>query len=126
MLAALVKKLTGMNVVEYLMPRLFEPMGLDKPYYISDDIGINIGYTGMRMRARDLAKIGYVYLNGGLWNRKQLIPKRWIEKAMQKHISTENCSTGVDWQQGYCYQLWKGRFNTMRRLRTNVCYNARL
>ena len=114
MLAALVKKLTGMNVVEYLMPRLFEPLDIDKPYYIKDEIGINIGYTGMRMKARDLAKIGHFYLNGGVWNGKQLISKNWIETAMQKHISTENCGTGVDWQQGYCYQLWKGRYNTTR------------
>lgn len=114
MLAALVKKLTGMNVVEYLMPRLFEPLDIDEPYYIKDSIGINIGYTGMRMKMRDLAKVGQVYLNHGAWNGKQIIPESWLKLASQKHISTEDCNTGIDWQQGYCYQFWKGRYNTTR------------
>lgn len=114
MLAALVRKLTGMNVVEYLMPKLFEPLDIPQPLYQKDSIGNNIGYTGMRMRARDLAKVGYVYLNGGRWNGAQLIPEGWVKLATQKHISTEGCKTGIDWEQGYCYQFWKGRFNTTR------------
>lgn len=114
MLAALVRQITGMNVVEYLMPKVFEPLGIEKPYYITDDIGNNIGYTGMRMRARDLAKVGQVYLDGGVWEGKQIVPENWVKLATQKHIPTDNCSTGIDWQQGYCYQFWKGRYNTTR------------
>ncbi|MBO5099273.1 MAG: serine hydrolase [Clostridia bacterium] len=114
MLSALVKKLTGMNVVEYLMPKFFEPLGIEKPYYVKDDIGINIGYSGMRMRARDLAKVGFTFLNNGVWDGKQIIPESWVKLATKKHISTDECSTGTDWQQGYCYQLWKGRYNTTR------------
>lgn len=114
MLAALVKKLTGENVVEYLMPRLFEPLGIEKPHYIQDEIGNNIGYTGMKMTLRDLAKVGMVFLNGGKWQEKQLIPKAWIDVATSKQTPSENCGTGVDWQQGYCYQLWRGRHNTSR------------
>ncbi len=114
MLAALVRKLTGQNVVEYLMPKFFEPLDIKQPHYVSDEIGNNIGYTGMRMRACDLAKVGLVFLNGGKWQGKQLVPQSWIELATQKHISTANCSTGLDWQEGYCYQFWKGRYNTTR------------
>lgn len=114
MLAALVKQITGENVVEYLMPRLFEPLDIPKPYYVKDDIGINIGYSGMRLRLRDLAKVGQVYLDGGVWEGKQLIPANWVKLATQKHISTENCNTGLDWKEGYCYQFWKGRYNTTR------------
>lgn len=114
MLSALVKKITGMNVVEYLMPRLFEPLDIKKPYYVKDELGINIGYSGMRLKARDLAKVGFCYLNGGKWNGIQVIPENWVKLASQKHISTENCGTGIDWQQGYCYQFWKGRYNTTR------------
>ena len=113
MLAALVKKLTGMNTVEYLMPKLFEPLGISQPYYLKDSIGINIGYTGMRMKLRDLAKVGYLYLNGGKWKGEQLISKEWIDTATKKHIDTHS-TTGEDWQQGYCYQLWRGRHNTFR------------
>ncbi len=114
MLSALVRKITGENVVEYLMPRLFKPLGIEKPYYVKDSLGTNIGYTGMRMMARDLAKVGLTYLNGGKWNGEQVVPQSWIELATKKHISTENCQTGLDWQQGYCYQFWKGRYNTTR------------
>ena len=114
MLSALVKKLTGMNVVEFLMPKLFEPLGIKQPYYLKDELGINIGYTGMRMRLRDLAKVGSVYLNGGKWEGKQIAPKEWIELATKKHIDIASSNNGPDWAQGYCYQLWRGRYNTAR------------
>lgn len=114
MLAAIVRKLTGMNVVEYLMPKLFEPLDIPMPFYVKDSIGNNIGYTGMRLKALDLAKVGLVYLNNGKWNGTQIVPENWIKLATQKHISTEECGTGKDWQEGYCYQLWKGRYNTTR------------
>ena len=113
MLAALVKKLTGMNIPEYLMPKLFEPLGIELPFYRKDSIGISIGYSGMRLRTCDLAKIGFVYLNGGKWNGKQIIPESWVNLATKKHIPT-NSPTGEDWQQGYCYQFWRGRHNTAR------------
>ncbi len=114
MLSALVNKITGKSVVEYLMPRLFEPLGIKEPYYIKDDLGISIGYTGMRMSLRDLAKVGLTYLNNGVWKDKQIIPEEWIKLAIQKHIPTDSCSTGLDWQEGYCYQFWRGRYNTYR------------
>ncbi len=114
MLSALISKLTGKTIVEYLMPKLFEPLDIKEPYYIKDDLGISIGYSGMRLRLRDLAKVGLTYLNGGVWNGKQIIPFDWIKLATQKHISSENCATGPDWQEGYCYQFWKGKHNTFR------------
>ena len=114
MLAALVRKITGQNVVEYLMPKLFEPLDIKKPHYVTDSIGNNIGYTGMRMRAYDLAKVGLVFLNNGKWQDKQLVPESWMKRATKRHIPTVNCNTGLDWKEGYCYQFWKGRFNTTR------------
>ena len=114
MLSALVSKLTGKSVVDFLQDKLFAPLNIKTPFYVKDSLGISIGYTGMRMRLRDLAKVGLTFLNGGRWEGQQLIPEAWLKEAMQAHISTENCSTGVDWQQGYCYQFWKGRHNTTR------------
>lgn len=114
MLSALVNKITGKTVVEYLMPKLFEPLDIKEPYYIKDELGISIGYTGMRLRLRDLAKVGLTYLNGGVWEGKQIIPSEWVKLASQKHISSELCATGLDWQEGYCYQFWRGRYNTFR------------
>ena len=114
MLSALVNKVTGQTVVEYLMPKLFEPLGIKEPYYIKDKLGISIGYTGMRLKLQDLAKVGLTYLNGGKWDGKQIIPEEWINLAMKKHTPTDGCGTGLDWQEGYCYQFWKGRYNTNR------------
>lgn len=114
MLSALVSKLTGKSVVDFLQDKLFDPLQIAKPFYIQDSLGISIGYSGMRMRLRDLAKVGLTFLNGGRWQGQQLIPEAWLKEAMEAHISTENCSTGIDWQQGYCYQFWKGRHNTTR------------
>lgn len=114
MLSAIINKVTGENIVDFLMPRLFTPLGIEKPYFIKDELNISVGWTGMRLTLRDLAKVGYTYLNNGVYDGKQIIPSDWIQEATKVHISTKGCPTGLDWQEGYCYQFWKGRYNTTR------------
>ncbi len=119
MLSAIVQKVTGEKVMDYLTPRLFEPLGIQGADWESDPQGINVGGWGLRVKTEDMAKFGQFYLQKGRWNGKQLLPESWIEEAttakiVQKpDISPEQRSKD-DWAQGYCYQIWRCQNNAFR------------
>ncbi len=100
MLSALLQKITGQSVVDYLTPRLFEPLGIEKPFWETNAFGICIGGTGCYLTVRDMAKIGCCYLNGGKYEGKQVIPAFWTEEV-KKH-RTDTMEKGA----GYGYYFW--------------------
>jgi hypothetical protein len=66
-----------------------------------------------------MAKFGQLLLQGGTWNKKQLIPKEWVNEATSFKIGNSDPANKLpddknDWAQGYCYQMWRGRFNSVR------------
>lgn len=97
--AALVQKFSGQNLVEYLTPRLFKPLGIDIPAWETNEIGECIGGTGCYLKLRDLAKICQCYGDGGKYNGKQIIPEFWTGEATKMHVHfNEN--------HGYGYLFW--------------------
>jgi len=108
MLSAIVQKVTGQPVLEYLQPRLFEPLGIERPTWVSSPEGINAGAYGLSVRTEDIAKFGQLYLQKGQWNGKQLIPAAWVEEATALQTSNGS-SPRSDWDQGYGYQFWRSR-----------------
>ncbi len=113
MLSAIVQEVTGETVLDYLTPRLFEPLGIQKPKWDTSPQGISIGGYGLYLRTEDIAKFGQLYLQKGQWNGKQLIPAEWIEQATSKQVS--NGSDPIkDWDQGYGFQFWRCRHNAYR------------
>lgn len=116
-LSAIVTKVTGQTVLDYLKPRLFEPLGIENPRWDSSPEGNSLGGYGLYLRTEDIAKFGQLYLQKGKWNGKQLIPQKWIEQATSKQISNEDEShaqIGPDWQLGYGFQFWRCRHNAFR------------
>lgn len=113
MLSAIVQKVTGQTVLEYLQPRLFEPLGIEQPKWDMNPQGISIGGYGLYLRTEDIAKFGQLYLQQGKWNGKQLIPSEWIEQATMAQVSTGRDSK-LDWGQGYGFQFWRSRHNAYR------------
>lgn len=114
-LAALVNRVTGKDIMDYLNERFFKKLDMPVPpvpRYAKS--GLIWGDSGMRFTQEQIAKIGQFYLNEGKWNGEQILNADWCRLATSKHIGTENCGTGLDWQQGYCFQLWRGRYNTFR------------
>ncbi len=97
--AALVHKFSGQNLVEYLTPRLFEPLGIDIPAWETNEIGECIGGTGCYLKLRDLAKISQCYGNGGKYEGKQIIPEFWAKEAMKIQV-------GFEENAGYGYFFW--------------------
>jgi len=74
MLSAIVQKVTGQTVLEYLTPRLFEPLGIENPKWETSPQGISIGGYGLFLRTEDIAKFGQLYLQRGMWNGTQILP----------------------------------------------------
>jgi hypothetical protein len=113
MLSAIIQKKTGKTLIEYLTPRLFEPLGIEHPTWESSPEGINIGGWGLMVRTKDIASLGQLYLQKGLWKGKQLIPAAWVEEATKKQTSNGS-NPDSDWEQGYGYQFWRCRYNLYR------------
>src|SRR4051812_30925027 len=113
MLSAIVQKVTGQTVRDYLTPRLFVPLGIESPTWVSSPQGINAGGYGLSVRTEDIAKLGQLYLQRGKWNGKQLIPAAWVDEATARQTSNGS-SPNSDWDQGYGYQFWRSRHDTYR------------
>jgi len=116
-LSAIVSKVTGQTSLEYLKPRLFEPLSIENPRWDSSPEGFSLGGYGLWLRTEDIAKFGQLYLQKGKWEGRQLIPQEWIEQSTTKQISNENEShskIGPDWLQGYGFQFWRCRHNAFR------------
>ncbi len=119
MLSAIVQKTTGQKVVDYLKPRLFEPLGISGMDWETDPKGINTGGWGLRLKTEDIAKFAQLFLQRGVWNGKQLLPPGWVEEAsMAKIIQHPDLPQDKrdlsDWEQGYGYQMWRCRNNAYR------------
>jgi CubicO group peptidase (beta-lactamase class C family) len=116
-LSAIVTKTTGQTALDYLMPRLFEPLGIEKPEWGTSAEGNSFGGFGLKLCTEDIAKFGQLYLQKGKWNGKQLIPEKWIDEATSKQVPNEQEShskIGIDWQQGYGFQFWRCTHNAFR------------
>ncbi len=113
MLSAIVQKVTGMTVLDYLKPRLFGPLGIDNPRWVASPQGISAGAYGLSLRTEDIARFGQLYLQKGNWKGKQLVPSQWIGEATARQTSNGSSPTS-DWDQGYGYQFWRSRHNTYR------------
>jgi CubicO group peptidase (beta-lactamase class C family) len=119
MLSAIVQKVTGQKIIDYLTPRLFKPLGIQGMDWEVDPMDINTGGWGLRIKTEDMAKFGQLYLQKGNWKGKQLLPKEWVEEAttikiLQSPEATQSKRDSSDWLQGYCYQFWRSRHNTFR------------
>ncbi|MDR1259611.1 MAG: ChbG/HpnK family deacetylase [Tannerellaceae bacterium] len=123
-LSAIVQKVTGEKVIDYLYPRLFRPLGIVGAVWDESPQGINTGGWGLYLKTEDLAKMGQFILSKGLWNGKQLLPQAWFDEATTSHIASlpagrrpeqvNSRTKEKDWLQGYGYQMWRSRHNSFR------------
>lgn len=104
MLSAIVTELTGETLVEYLTPRLFEPLGIRNFFWESCPKGITKGGWGLFMCREDAAKLGQLYLDGGIWKGQQILPREWVEESTKAYVETPPMMGYY----GYGYQIWMG------------------
>jgi hypothetical protein len=113
MLSAIVQRLTGEKVADYLQPRLFDPLGIPPPRWDTCPFGINAGGWGLNLRTEDIARFGQLYLQRGRWGDVQLVPEAWVAEATSFHSDNAMRET-PDWQAGYGYQFWMCRHGAYR------------
>ncbi len=113
MLSAIVQKATGETVLDYLRPRLFEPLGIENPTWGASPQGVTLGGYGLNVRTEDIARFGQLYLQKGVWKGVRLLPESWVEAATS--LQTSNGSNpDSDWDQGYGYQFWRSQNGAYR------------
>jgi len=113
MLSAIVQKVTGMTLVEYLRPRLFTPLGIEHATWESCPRGVNVGGWGLNITTESIARFGQLYLQNGMWQGQQIVPAAWVAEATAKHVSNGD-NPESDWAQGYGYQFWRCRHGAYR------------
>ncbi len=106
MLAAIVRRKTGMGLLEYLEPRLFEPLGIRDVSWDTCPMGTEKGGWGLNLKLEDVAKIGLLYLQKGRYvvdgEERQLLSENWVNEATRVQIETPN----GECKDGYGYQIW--------------------
>ena len=134
-LSATVQKVTGEKVVDYLDSRLWQPLGIEKPFWQESPQGINTGGWGLYLHTEDLARMGLCLLNDGEFRGRQVIPASWVKEMKTNHVPSvgaglnENQMKEIlaahpdlpyflpqnsDWVQGYGYQMWRCRHGGVR------------
>lgn len=100
--SAMISKLTGMSVTDYLKPRLYEPLGITSYQWERDHTGVETGGWGLYLRTEDLAKIALCCLNDGVYDSKQIIPKEWLD------LACSDLTSGISGapEYGYGYFIW--------------------
>lgn len=113
MLSAIVQKATGMTVLDYLRPRLFDPLGIANPTWEASPEGITAGGYGLSICTEDIARFGQLYLQKGEWQGRQLVPAAWVAAATARQTANGS-NPKSDWDQGYGYQFWRSRNGAYR------------
>ena len=111
-LNALVEKLSGQNLLNYLRPRLLEPLGFSQQAWcVQRPEGGDWGGSGLECSVYDLARFGLFLLNRGKWQGRQLISESYIKEACSPLIDNRVSTTNPEMQFGYGYQIWRTRNN---------------
>lgn len=104
--AVLLQRRAGCNLVDYLMPRLFEPLGILRPTWETDPMNNSFGASGLMLSVDEIARFGQLMLQDGVWNGKQLIPAEWVRECTTVQIDNGG--------EGYGYLFWRGPCDTWR------------
>lgn len=116
MLSVIVQKKTGLSLLEYLKPRMFDPLGITDPVWMTDPNGYCLGAIGLHLTTEELSRAGQLLLNGGKWEGTQIIPASYVEMMTAKQTETiwkdQNIPLGIplgafaEGSQGYGFHIW--------------------
>ena len=107
-IAAIIQRKAGTTLVEYLRPRVLDPIGIGPVAWQEYPAGRNIGYSGLHATTDAVARLGLLHLQDGVWEGRQVLPAGWAAEVRQKRVDNPR-EPAVDWRQGYGYQVWMSR-----------------
>lgn len=96
MLSAILQQATGMTALEFARQNLFAPLGIRDVIWPADPQGVTRGWGDIRLHSQDMAKIGFLWRNGGVWDGRQIVSRKWVTDSVKPLIST-----GEDEHYGY-------------------------
>lgn len=112
-LGALVEKLSGKSLLDYLRGVCLDEIGFSKnSYCLTDPQGVSIGGSGMMAAPMDIMRTAMLIMNGGEWNGKQLLDREYLKAATSFQTRTETRGSFQDERQGYGMQFWRVRHNS--------------
>lgn len=100
LLGPLLEKVSGQRVPDFAAANLFKPLGIEKVKWQFQPKGTAMTGGGLQLRSVDLMKLGQLYLDGGRWGGKQVIPAEWVRRSIAPHA---NAREGFDY--GYLWWL---------------------
>jgi CubicO group peptidase (beta-lactamase class C family) len=112
-IAAVLERSTKTSLPDYARRTLFDPLGIREFEWLGDLDGMPSAASGLRLRPRDLAKFGSLYLHAGQWGAKQVIPTDWVQRSTRRHFHFRP-RTGPDagGEFGYAYFWWYSCYPT--------------
>jgi CubicO group peptidase (beta-lactamase class C family) len=126
LVSAILRTATGQSVLEFARSKLFDPLGIAskpatepianqdslQPLTVADFVwpvdiqGLHLGWSGLNLRPSDMAKLGNLYLNGGLWKGSRIVPADWVRDATTSHVHTPGLAPP---DSSYGYEWWSGK-----------------
>lgn len=108
LLADILERATGKDLRELARTELFGPLGIESWEWVTDLYGRPVPFAGLRLRPRDLAKIGRMVLDHGQWRGRQVVPSGWVAASLAPHIATgDGAQYGFQWWGGSVQ--WHGK-----------------
>ncbi|HKL47208.1 MAG TPA: serine hydrolase, partial [Candidatus Izemoplasmatales bacterium] len=107
-LSAIVTKITGMTLNDFLKANLYEKIGISDVVW-PEFSGFSLGCTGLRLSVKDMARFGLLLLNEGRWEDEQIVSKDYIKKATSYQVNTDKETIKLN-KNGYGYQFWMNDF----------------
>ena len=105
-LSVIVKRVSGQCMVDFLMPRLFEPLGVPRPFWENDGYDIEAGGWGLYLTTESMAKFILCYTQGGIFEGKQVIPAEWVAACSAVQAQRDEDPDDPHGDQGYGYCFW--------------------
>jgi CubicO group peptidase (beta-lactamase class C family) len=109
LMSAIIQKASGQTLEAYAKTDLFGPLGITDYGWQADPQGITTGNSGLILRPRDMAKLGYLYLHNGQWNGRQIVPAEWVQASTARHMETKGLMNTAE-DDGYGYYWWIDSF----------------
>jgi CubicO group peptidase (beta-lactamase class C family) len=113
-LGDLVRKTSGLLLTEFAQQYLFQPLGIEEFLWLRCDPATDVTFAsgGLYLRPRDMAKLGQLYLQEGLWNSEQIVSTNWVQASTTESIPMPASMVEPYHSYGYGYQWWLERFNS--------------
>lgn len=108
LLGVIIHRATGMRMDHFAERYLFTPLGIEQYEWDFINPGIVHASGNLALSPRDMAKLGYLYLNDGLWNDEQIVSKEWVNQSTMDWVSST-------WGEGYGYQWWLRTYHVDKR-----------